>query len=79
MTRPVKELRGFRRIRLEPGETRTVAFALPVDDLAFYDREMKRVVEPGAFEIFVGPSSAEGLEARFEVVERAPVTAAKLH
>jgi beta-glucosidase len=45
VTRPVKELRGFQRISLGPGETRTVTFTLDADDLAFYDREMRRVVE----------------------------------
>ena len=68
VTRPVKELRGFARITLEPGERRTVSFTLAPDDLAFYDVQMRRVVEPGAFTVWAGTSSAdEGQRARFEV------------
>lgn len=67
VTRPVKELRGFRRVTLRPGERATVAFTLRTDDLAFYDQRMDRVAEPGSFTVFVGGSSAELKEARFEV------------
>jgi beta-glucosidase len=69
VTRPVKELRGFRRITLEPKQTRTVTFTLGPDDLAFHGADMKRVVEPGSFTVFVGTSSADVQEVRFEVVE----------
>jgi len=55
--RPVMELRGFKRVNLQPGEKKTVVFTLGPDDLAFYNRDMKRVVEPGAFSIMVGNSS----------------------
>ncbi|HEY9231063.1 MAG TPA: fibronectin type III-like domain-contianing protein, partial [Blastocatellia bacterium] len=51
VTRPVKELRGFQRISLQPGETRTVTFAITPDKLWFWNRDMKRVVEPGLFDI----------------------------
>ncbi|MFL6278084.1 MAG: glycoside hydrolase family 3 N-terminal domain-containing protein [Blastocatellia bacterium] len=57
VTRPVKELRGFERIRLQPGETKTVTFAITPDKLWFWGRDMKRVVEPGRFDVMVGPSS----------------------
>jgi beta-glucosidase len=67
VTRPVRELRGFRRVHLEPGETRTVRFTLGVQDLAFYDAGMTRVAEPGSFTVFVGRSSAETREARFQL------------
>ena len=67
VTRPVKELRGFQRVALAPGEARTVRFEVPVSDLGFWDQQMRYVVEPGAFAVWVGPSSAEGLEGRFEV------------
>jgi beta-glucosidase len=70
VTRPVKELRGFQRIRLEPGQEQSVTFTLGPDDLAFLDAEMRRIVEPGIFTVWAGPSSAQGIEARFEVVER---------
>ena len=68
VTRPVKELKGFKRVRLRPGERRTVSFTLHTDDLRFHNREMEFVVEPGEFRLWVGGSSAEGLTARFEVV-----------
>jgi beta-glucosidase len=59
ITRPVKELRGFRRIHLQPGEKQTVEFQLTPDALSLLDVNMKRVVEPGEFDVMVGPSSAE--------------------
>lgn len=68
VTRPVKELRGFQRVELQPGESRTLTFPLGFDDLAMYDIDMRRVVEPGAFTVFVGGSSDDVQEARFEVV-----------
>jgi len=58
-TRPVKELKGFRRIVLNPGETRAVAFDITPALLAFYDSHMKHVVEPGDFEILIGNSSRD--------------------
>lgn len=57
VTRPVKELKGFERVSLEPGETKTVRFAIATDALQFYNRDMNRVVEPGEFDIMVGNSS----------------------
>jgi len=59
VTRPVQELRATRRIRLSPGETRTVRFALTPEDLAYYGPGMERIVEPGRFEVQVGTSSAD--------------------
>jgi beta-glucosidase len=67
--RPVRELKAFERITLRPGEKRRIQFRLTADHLAFYNREMQRVVEPGQFKVFVGPSSIGGLEAAFEVIE----------
>jgi beta-glucosidase len=64
---PVKALKGFRRITLKPGETRTVTFRIGPDALALYDRRMRRVVEPGSFTLFAGTSSDDVLTARFEV------------
>ncbi len=66
-TRPVKELRGFRRITLAPGQMRTVVFGLGPDDLATYGADLKPTVEPGSFTVYVGTSSAEVSEARFAV------------
>jgi beta-glucosidase len=59
VTRPVKELKGFQKISLRPGEIRTVALDITPESLAFYDIHMKYVVEPGEFEIMVGNSSRD--------------------
>ena len=67
VTRPVKELKGFQRITLQPGERRTVAFSLCADDLAFLNESMQRVVEPGAFEIMLGGSSVDVQTIMLEV------------
>ncbi|MCS7120561.1 MAG: glycoside hydrolase family 3 N-terminal domain-containing protein [Nitrososphaerota archaeon] len=75
VTRPLKELKGFRRITLEPGEIKTVTFRLSVDQLAFYDRDMRLIVEPGVFKVMIGSSSDDiRLEGLFEVVGEAKVT-----
>lgn len=68
VTRPVKELKGFRRVTLQPGETKTVTFDLPVSDLAYWNIDMKKVVEPGEFTLWLGTNSDEGLSADFEVI-----------
>lgn len=67
VTRPVRELRGFRRVTLQPGETRTLRFTLRPGDLAMYDAAMRRVVEPGTFTVWAGGSSAANLAATFAV------------
>ena len=59
VARPVIELRGFRRVRLEPGECRTVAFRLSTEQLAYTGADYRRVVEPGLVRIFAGRSSAD--------------------
>ena len=68
VTRPVRELKGFQRVALAPGETRSVEFRVPVRSLAFWDAAMKFVVEPGTFHVFVGSNSTAELDAGFEVV-----------
>ncbi len=68
-TRPVRELKGFERITLNAGEKRRVNFTLTSEHLGFYNREMRFVVEPGEFKVFVGNSSVGGLEASFAVTE----------
>ncbi len=65
VTRPVKELKGFKRIYLKPGETQTVRFDISTSDLRFYDINMDFNVEPGDFNLWVGPDSANGLEGAF--------------
>lgn len=69
VTRPVKELKGFQKIGLKKGETRTVRFTLTDADLAFTRQDMSWGSEPGAFKLWIGPSSAEGSEASFELTE----------
>jgi beta-glucosidase len=59
VARPVLELRGFRRVHLEPGDCRTVVFRVSTEQLAFVDAEHRRVVEPGSVRLFVGRSSAD--------------------
>lgn len=67
VTRPVAELKGFSRVSLQPGESKTVAFTLGPEHLGFYGRDMKWVVESGEFLVRVGTNAVEGLETRFEV------------
>jgi beta-glucosidase len=68
ITRPVRELKGFRRIHLKPGEKQTVEFRLGTDDLAFYKDGGELVTEPGMFRVWIAPDSASGLKGEFEVV-----------
>ena len=67
VTRPVRELKGFHRVRLAPGERRTVSFELHSSDLAFHGRDMKSRTEPGRFHVWVGGSSAAQLRTEFEI------------
>lgn len=69
VTRPVKELKGFEKISLKSGERRTIRFALTDADLAFTRQDMSWGSEPGQFKLWIGPSSAEGSEAAFELTE----------
>ena len=71
VTRPVKELKGFRRLRVEPGQTVVVEFKLQASDLAFYDRKMELVTEPGAFHVWIGGSSDTELRTEFRIVAAA--------
>jgi len=70
VTRPIKELRGFRRISLAPGEMKTVEFPLGFAELSFLNRDMHRVVEPGTFKIMVGGNSRDLTETELHVVAR---------
>ena len=67
VTRPVKELKGFQRVTLQPGEKRRVEFKLTPEHLGFYNRRMKFVVEPGEFKVMVGPNSVDVIESSFQV------------
>jgi beta-glucosidase len=70
VTRPVKELRDFARVSLEAGETKKVTFKITPNKLWFYNREMKRVVEPGTFQVMVGGNSVDLMTEKFEVIEK---------
>jgi Fibronectin type III-like domain len=63
----VKELKGFRRITLQPGVTQTVEFLVGFDQLSFLNEKMEKVVEPGEFELMVGGSSADVQAVKLEV------------
>jgi len=68
-TRPIKELKGFKRVSLKPGEKKTIKFNLSTEQLVFYDKDMNLIVEPGTFEVMVGSSSEDiRLKGKFEVV-----------
>jgi beta-glucosidase len=67
VTRPVKELKGFKRITLRPGECYMVEFTLTADELSFINESMQRIVEPGMFEIMVGSNSVDLQTVQLEV------------
>ena len=67
-TRPVRELKGFEKILLQPGESRTVEFTVDVEMLKFYDADMQYVAEPGTFRVFIGPDSTTDNSAEFELI-----------
>lgn len=70
VTRPIKELKGFERITLRPGETRTVEFDLGPEHLGFYGRAMKFAVEAGVVEVMAGSSSDTVLSTRLEIISK---------
>jgi beta-glucosidase len=70
VTRPIKELRGFRRAVIDPGKTETVKFTLGPEELSFLNRDMHRVVEPGTFRIMVGGNSVDLIESTLTVAAR---------
>jgi len=67
IARPVKELKGFQRVTLQPGQKRSVEFVLRPEHLGFYNAQMKFVVEPGEFRVMVGSNSQDVIEKTFEV------------
>lgn len=69
VTRPIKELKDFSKINLKVGEKKTVTFTITPDKLSFYNREMKKVVEAGEFEVMVGTSSMVNQTVKFNVVD----------
>jgi beta-glucosidase len=65
--RPVRELKGFQKILLQPGKSRDMAFTLSVNDLGYYDTRGNWLVEPGKYQLWLAKDSASGEPAEFEV------------
>jgi beta-glucosidase len=72
VSRPVKELKGFQRISLKKGETKTVSFTITPEMLKYYNTDLKWVMDPGKFEVMIGGSSDQVLSKSFEVVAMKP-------
>jgi len=73
VTRPVKELRGFQKLFLKSGESRIITMQLTLEDLKFYDKNMKWVAEPGVFQVMVGSNSRDVLTTEFRLLPPEPV------
>jgi beta-glucosidase len=69
VTRPVKELKGFQKISLKAGESKTVSFTIGIDELKFYNSDLKWVAEPGDFKVMIGTNSADVKEAVFTLLK----------
>jgi len=69
VTRPVKELKGFQKVFLKKGETKTVIFEISAEDLKFYNSELQHIEEPGKFEVFVGGDSDTDTKVGFELIK----------
>ena len=67
-SRPVRELKGFDKVLLQPGETRTVEFEIGPEALSFYNQDMVYAAEAGEFKVFIGPDSTTGNEASFKLL-----------
>jgi beta-glucosidase len=65
----VKELKGFQKIYLEPGEIKTVKFRITSDMLSFLDKDLKPVIEPGKFNVMIGGNSIDLISTTFEITE----------
>src|SRR5829696_2341068 len=70
IARPVKELKGFQKIALKPGESKQVSFTISADDLKFYNSDLKWVAEPGDFKLMIGTNSADVKEAAFTLLAK---------
>ena len=68
VTRPVKELRGFSQVYLNPGEKKELTFILTEAELGFYNRNLEYIVEPGKFVVMAGPDSKNLKSAKFEIL-----------
>jgi beta-glucosidase len=70
VTRPVKELKGFQKIMLQPGESKEIVFTLSAKDLSFYRRDMTFGTEPGKFIVYVGTNSRDVKQLEFELISK---------
>jgi beta-glucosidase len=70
VTRPVRELKGFVRVTLQPGESQTVRFEVPIRSLGFIGVDNTYVVEPGEFQLWIAPDATRGLSSTFRVQAR---------
>jgi len=68
LTRPVRELKGFKLIELAPGESKEVSFEISATDLAFINHDLQRRAEKGGFTLWIAPSSVTGEAVGFELV-----------
>jgi beta-glucosidase len=69
VTRPLKELKGFKKVFLKAGASKTISFTFTANDLKFYDINMKYTYEPGDFKVFIGTNSQDVKEADFKLVQ----------
>jgi beta-glucosidase len=69
IVRPVKELKGFQKVFLKKGESKEVSFAITAHVLKFFNNDLKEVVEPGDFKVFIGTNSNDVKEASFQVTK----------
>jgi beta-glucosidase len=68
ITRPLKELKGFKKINLQKGEKQTVTFEISIEDLKFYNSDLQFVAEPGRFQLFIGTNSDTTNKIEFDLV-----------
>ncbi|MBR2747561.1 MAG: fibronectin type III-like domain-contianing protein, partial [Bacteroidales bacterium] len=68
-TRPVKELKGFKKVHIAAGQSAQVEFTITADELSYYDHDLRWVCEPGDFDIFIGPDCQRGEPVRLTVTE----------
>jgi beta-glucosidase len=69
VTRPIKELKGFQKIALKKGETKTVTFEISVEELKFYNADLEFIAEPGDFQVFVGTNSDADKMLSFKLIK----------
>jgi beta-glucosidase len=69
-SRPVRELKGFSRITLEPGEHRAVEFSVDANDLGSYDPKMVWIVPAGTYDVWIAPNAGEGVQSTFQINAR---------